>query len=771
MPTSGNIYISNDITITKGTTTTVTLETADTYVTDDIELDITPQAGSFNNVATSGETYTDNTDAQTVIPENGYLYLNKGWFDNTRISLAHIIPDITGSEHDAGVGHILSGYKAYDENGHLITGTLATVNPNFDGGAVTVTPTVTNLNAPTVTLSYNGTFENASSYGVGEFDTSNPPSGSDGTTYLTIDAVGTPANGSVTASATWTRGDVCYNGATTGFVDKPDDTVALGGTSSSSATTSGSSNIVPTVTDNAKKLYIPIVTVVGAGGGVTKSANGSSVTISGDDPTVTIAESGAFTTSVGQGYGVTTAQPAGTDGTDFLKIQISGTSTTETLTADASIAYDRAVVTNDSTKQGAINMASGASLLAATTGTLTHNGTTHTVGATITGTQDYYIPIVELNPDGGGITITDGTAQMSGTDPVIGASATGDFTTASSYGVITSTPQTTSDYLSITPTGSVTSNGTYTGTANITYERAAVTQDGAIAGAIAIANGATILSAITNGSHQQTISSLTVTPTVNPGTTYYIKKTILAAAGGGLSDPANNSITITPSGSFTITPDIGFASTASGATTSDYGIATSASGLTNYVTLDPGATTTGTKTVSASITINRAAVTVSGDPGATTGTGTGLAAANASYSGSGNVGIDAGEVAAGTNWYVPIVTPTASLTASTPIDATVSYAQDAEYYVNGSPQSSVPTGVHIGAQPSDFSSQKYIKIIPGGTETAGSVSVTPKTSIGKGITAGATDVAGTAQTVQVSVTGSVSDNAYIKVYNGSYSVA
>lgn len=766
-----NIYTSNDITITKGTTTTITLETADTYVLNDIALDITPHPGSFNNVATSGETYTDNTDAQTVIPENGYLYLNKGWFDNTRISLAHIIPDITGSEHDAGDGHILSGYKAYDENGHLIEGTLATITPAFDGGAVTVTPTVTNLSAPTVTLSYNGTFSTASSYGVDEFNTSNPPTGSDGTNYLTIDAVGTPANGSVTASATWTRGDVCYNGATTGFVDKSDNTVAFAGESSSSSTTSGSSSITPTVTDNAKKLYIPIVTVSGTGGGVTKDNADSGVTISGDGPTVTIAKSGAFTTSVGQGYGVTTTTPAsGTDGTNFLKIQISGTSTTETLTADASIAYDRAAVTAAAAAHGAINMSSGDSLLAAGDGTLTHSGT-DTITADIEGTGSYYIPIVGLNPNGGGVTITDGTAQMSGNAPVVGASATGDFTSASSYGVTTTAPSTPSDYLSITPTGSVTSDGSYTGTANITYERAAVTQNGAIAGAIAIANNATILSAITNGSHQQTISALTVTPTVNNGTTYYIKKTTLAAAGGGLDDPTDHHITVTPSGSFAITPSIGFASTATGAVMSDYGIATDTTGLTDYVTLDPGATASGTKSFAASITVNRAAVTVTGAPGATTGTGTGLSAANEQYTGSESVTLSSSDVGAGTNWYVPIVKPTATTTASVTTPPSVAYNETAGYY-DGGTAGTLPSGINIlSARPSDFNTTgvKYIEIVPSGTKQNGTVTASPTVSINAGITDGTVGtVTGATQTVAVSE--STTNKCYIKVYNGSYTV-
>ena len=86
-----DIFTDNTITLTKGTTTEITLNTADKYVLGDIVVDVAPQVGSFNNHPTTGVTYTENTEDVTIISSDGYLYLNQGWFENTKISLSHLI--------------------------------------------------------------------------------------------------------------------------------------------------------------------------------------------------------------------------------------------------------------------------------------------------------------------------------------------------------------------------------------------------------------------------------------------------------------------------------------------------------------------------------------------------------------------------------------------------------------------------------------------------------------------------------------------------------
>ena len=83
-----NIQIlPEDFELSKSGATTITLGTKDKYVLEDIDVVVKPHIGSFNNQATTGVTYTENTTDATVIPSGGYLYLNQGWFDNTKISL------------------------------------------------------------------------------------------------------------------------------------------------------------------------------------------------------------------------------------------------------------------------------------------------------------------------------------------------------------------------------------------------------------------------------------------------------------------------------------------------------------------------------------------------------------------------------------------------------------------------------------------------------------------------------------------------------------
>ena len=243
-----NIQIlPQDFELTKGSATTITLGTKDTYVLEDIDVVVKPHIGSFNNQATTGVTYTENTADATVIPSGGYLYLNQGWFENTKISLGHLIPEI--ADKDAGVKQILFGYKAYDEAGNLITGTMATVDPKFDGGGLSVNPTVSDLTGPIVTVSSSGTFKTSTNYGV----TLTAPSGTDGTNYLTIDgSARVTTKGSVKASATATRGEVLYNGAYTGYLNKADNTQVLP-TATTSHTTKAS-EIDATITDSFKPL-------------------------------------------------------------------------------------------------------------------------------------------------------------------------------------------------------------------------------------------------------------------------------------------------------------------------------------------------------------------------------------------------------------------------------------------------------------------------------------------------------------------------------------
>ena len=535
--------LPDDFELTKSSATTITLGTKDTYVLEDIDVVVKPHIGSFNNQATTGVTYTENTTDATVIPSGGYLYLNQGWFDNTKISLGHLIPEI--ASNDAGVSHILSGYKAYDEAGNLITGTMATVDPKFDGGGLSVTPSVNSLTAPKVTVDSSGTFKTATSYGV----TSTAPSGTDGTNYLTIDGkASVTTKGSVKASATATRTAVLYNGAYTGYLDKADDTQVLATANMSKA--SDASEIDVTITDSFKPLYIPIVSVTGKGGGLSKASSGNSVSITGTNPTITLTYGGKFTDTTGASYGVTTTEPTtGEDGTDFLKVGVGGTSDIQTFTGDATIVVDRAVVTNDGLKRGAINIADGAKLLGAGSGTFTHSNT-RTVTASLSNDKAYYIPIIKSMPvKGGAMTQASSSVEINGNNPTVTISNSGSFTdvasggVGASYGVTTTAPTGTdgTNFLKITIDGTSDSQ-TFTGASKIYVNRAAVTHNGAAAGAIKWANGSSILDGVTNQAFSATTdtnSERSVTATVNGGTSYYIPIVNLTNKGTGGSVTAS----------------------------------------------------------------------------------------------------------------------------------------------------------------------------------------------------------------------------------------
>lgn len=128
----------------------------------------------FKNNGTSGVTYTDlsDTTAAPVLVENDYLYIDKGYTDNVKISLAKLVPEgatwPVGSSLSAGM---VSGYSAYDSDGNLVTGSIVDrgatginipssdadgnvpINPGYySGGTVTTAKAVTSggtINATT----------------------------------------------------------------------------------------------------------------------------------------------------------------------------------------------------------------------------------------------------------------------------------------------------------------------------------------------------------------------------------------------------------------------------------------------------------------------------------------------------------------------------------------------------------------------------------------------------------------------------------------------
>lgn len=81
-------------------------------------------AATFANTASSGVEYVDisaTTDAPVLVSDS-YLFINKGYTDNLKISLAKLVPD--GASADLASDMILSGYSAYDNDGKLVAGSI-----------------------------------------------------------------------------------------------------------------------------------------------------------------------------------------------------------------------------------------------------------------------------------------------------------------------------------------------------------------------------------------------------------------------------------------------------------------------------------------------------------------------------------------------------------------------------------------------------------------------------------------------------------------------
>ena len=781
--------LPQDFELTKGSETIISLGTKDTYVLEDIDVVVKPHIGSFNNQATDGVTYTENTADATIIPAEGFLYLNQGWFENTKISLGHLIPDDV-EYTNAGVSQILSGYEAYDTNGQKLIGTMATVDPQFDGGGLSVTPSVSNLTAPKVTVDSSGTFKSATNYGV----TSTAPSGTDGTNYLTIDGSATvTTKGSVKASASATRGEVLYNGAYAGYLNKADNTQVL--PTATTSKTTDASEIGATITDSFNPLYIPIVSVTGTGGTLSKASSGNSVSITGTNPTVTLTYDGKFTDTTGASYGVTTTEPTtGEDGTDFLKVGVGGTSDTQTFTGDATIKVDRAAVTNSGLKQGAINIADGATLLAAGGGTFTHSNT-RTVTASLSNDKAYYIPIIKSMPvSGGDMTQASSSVEINGNNPTVTIKKEGAFTdvasggVGASYGVTTTAPTTGTDgtdFLKIA-IGGTSDSQTFTGASKIYVNRAAVTHDGAAAGAIKWANGSSILDGVTNQAFSATTdtnSERSVTASVTGGTSYYIPIVNLTNKGTGgsvtVSATANVDI-VKPKVDYTPTGTVTTNLEALGVSHRPFEGEEDGSGYYSLV-ITPTTTSEGSVSGSVSGTWNRTAVksngTYQGAVNLTTSTqflAAGSGTITSAETSPTSIGVDFNSVTdEDKKWYFKRAKVTAEVNSHTVTYPTVDYSESAGYYISGVKQDSVPSGILLAqtSNPSDFATEKYIKIEPSsGGLTLGNSKTTAKGSISAGITAGGSATT-TESTKQISVNQGTTKSCYIKVYDGGYIVS
>lgn len=88
----------------------------------------TIDAGSLANTASSGKTYTEVT-SPAILTSNGYLYINSGYFNDTKISLGTLIPD--SATNDVVSAVLREGYEAFDTDGNRIIGGLTTYTGEY----------------------------------------------------------------------------------------------------------------------------------------------------------------------------------------------------------------------------------------------------------------------------------------------------------------------------------------------------------------------------------------------------------------------------------------------------------------------------------------------------------------------------------------------------------------------------------------------------------------------------------------------------------------
>ena len=305
---------TDNITLTKGTKTKITLNTADKYVLDDIVVNVTPQAGSFNDQPTTGETYDENTSAVNAIPEEGKVYINKGWFDNTYIP----VTTVTG-----------------DTNSGTVSKT---------GGSATA-----NITNPTVTINKSGKFvpeAGGANYGV----TTEQPDGEDGVKYLALSINGTASGGSVSGTATidYSRAAVTSSHRARGVINQ-----LAGSTLLSSNTGSLSQEITGSVSaevSGEEKYFVPVVQA---------SASVSDHTIT--NPTVAYKQSSSYSingttqSSVPSGVVVSSSQPSDFNSSSYITVTPGATVTNGSSVSTATASIDKGITdgtseTNSDTK-------------------------------------------------------------------------------------------------------------------------------------------------------------------------------------------------------------------------------------------------------------------------------------------------------------------------------------------------------------------------------------------------------------------------------------
>lgn len=84
-------------------------------------------AGSLTNSPKSGVNANDyqNLTSPILDVDDGYLYINAGYFENSKINIGTLLPDPT-SAINATSNQMLAGFEAFDPDGNVLLGTIET---------------------------------------------------------------------------------------------------------------------------------------------------------------------------------------------------------------------------------------------------------------------------------------------------------------------------------------------------------------------------------------------------------------------------------------------------------------------------------------------------------------------------------------------------------------------------------------------------------------------------------------------------------------------
>lgn len=531
-------------------------------------------AATFANEATADTTYVDisSTTSAPVLVAGDYLYINKGYTDNLKISLARLVPD--GSDVKGHGEYILSGHSAYDNDGTLVAGSIATMQASdisVSGATVTLpTGKYTGGTAITKTIDSGAVTTSFTGDGMSTYFSA----GTSSDKNVTITPKYTNTAGYVAAHSTATNnGGTAYYKIKTATASVSGDTVSYG---------------TGWITEGSKTV---------AAGSVTPAVNSHSVSTT---PVVTGAISGTVT-NIG-----TTTKPSGTDGTNYWTITPGGSVTT----TGKSTANAKATVSAGYIATSPAN--SGNSVIDIT--------------PTVSNGAARYLVKASTSTSNGTATATAGTASTSVTGMVTTATNTGYSVSASATGgnasVTASSATVGVGYNPSSTTASTTAQ-------SATGESASQTkyiQKGVLSASVSsnsggsASMGATGFTPLASGTSSYyvtlTTSAGSVKAKASVGTEGYVKTetnetaaTSVAVSGNGtkLYIPAGGYAGSVSSHSITTTPVVTGALSGTG---TNIGTTTKPSGTdgTDYWAFTPGGsvTTTGVSTAKGKATINTA---------------------------------------------------------------------------------------------------------------------------------------------------------------------